>query len=341
MPAKAEKVSGYNPDALYKQIGTFLRDQRLDPTPSNYAFAYHVITEPQGSLAKAVEALTEGGIRLSRRDIESLGSDVTTMSHASSDKSSADGLVARTQMQVEGFEDMMRSISAETAGFGRDLEASAAALRETRNEARDMQLDSIVQITAGMRDRVHHAENQLQKATSEASELRAKLEEARNDARHDPLTSLPNRRAIEDAYESQIASGGEPWVAICDIDYFKAINDRFGHAVGDRVLKAIASTLAESCSGHMVARYGGEEFAVMFTGLDGARARSILDQAREAVRSKRYRLRESDEPLGEVTFSAGLARATNGEGWTGAYQRADQMLYRAKEEGRNRVLAAL
>ena len=341
MPGKAEKAMGRNADALYKRIGSFLRDQRLDPTPSNYAFAYHVITEPGGPLANAVEALTEGGIRLTRRDIESLGNGVTTMPPASAGGGSADGLVAQTQMQVEGFEDMMRSIRAETAGFGRDLEASTAALRDTRNEARDMQLESIVRITAGMRERVHRAENQLQKATREASELRAKLEEARNDARHDPLTSLPNRRAIEDAYSHQVASGDEPWVAICDIDYFKAINDRFGHAVGDRVLKAIASTLAESCSGHMVARYGGEEFAVMFTGLDGLGARSILDQAREAVRSKRYRLRESDEPLGEVTFSAGLARATNGEGWTGAYQRADQMLYRAKEEGRNRVLAAI
>jgi diguanylate cyclase len=90
----------------------------------------------------------------------------------------------------------------------------------------------------------------------------------------------------------------------------------------------------------MVARYGGEEFAVLFSGVDMDVARVTLDSARSSVAAKRYRLRESDAPLGEVTFSAGLTLVAAGDKFHGAFQRADQLLYSAKEAGRNCVRSA-
>jgi diguanylate cyclase len=89
----------------------------------------------------------------------------------------------------------------------------------------------------------------------------------------------------------------------------------------------------------LVARYGGEEFAVIFTGIDAAAARVILDTARATVQTKNYRLRESDAPLGEVTFSAGLTTARADEMCSTVFQRADRLLYAAKEGGRNQVRA--
>jgi len=127
---------------------------------------------------------------------------------------------------------------------------------------------------------------------------------------------------------------------MCDIDHFKQVNDRFGHAVGDRVLRAIGSTLAEICTGHVVARYGGEEFAVLFTGVSLGEAETMLERARATVAGKRYRLRESDAPLGEITFSAGLTIATPGEILGTVLGRADRLLYAAKAEGRNCVRGA-
>lgn len=191
-----------------------------------------------------------------------------------------------------------------------------------------------------MLERVHRAESQLESATREATELRSKLEEARDNARRDPLTELPNRRAFEEAYAAQVASGERLCIAVCDVDHFKSVNDRFGHAVGDRVLRTIARALSDSCAGHLVARYGGEEFAVLFSGVSIGRARDTLEHARATVASKRYRLRETDAPLGEITFSAGLTRVHPGEAITGSFQRADGSLYEAKEAGRNRVIIA-
>lgn len=316
---------------LYGRIGNFLTDQRLDPDPANYAFAYHLLANPDGPLARAVAALTDGGIRLTQRDVEALGCENKPVANPKAVAQKADGLVAQTQMQVEGFEDMVTAIRAETEGFGRDLAASAEEMQ--RSATGD--ITQIARITAAMLERVRTAEARLDSATREASELRKKLEEARDNARRDPLTDLPNRRAFEEAYTAQVATGERLCMAVCDIDHFKSVNDRFGHAVGDRVLKAIAEALSTACKGHLVARYGGEEFAVLFAGMELEAARVTLDTARATVATKHYRLREDDAPLGDVTFSAGVTLARDEDSYQSLFQRADQLLYAAKTAGRN------
>ncbi|WNO54129.1 GGDEF domain-containing protein [Stakelama saccharophila] len=320
---------------LYDRVGQFLRDQRLEPTPVNYSFAYHVLAHPDGPLARAVMRLTDGGVRLTRRDIDSLEADVDTAA-ATNSAAHAQNLVARTQVQVDGFEDLMHRMRAETRGFGRDLAASNAELQNRAGE--HPILHDVVQITAGMLDRVHHAESRLEEATRETRDLRALLEEARDDAKRDPLTGLPNRRAFEEAMTEAVAAGRAMAVAIIDVDHFKAINDRFGHDIGDRVLRAIAGELATACGDHLVTRYGGEEFAILFLDVEQTAAEATLFRAKEAVSAKRYRVRENDLPVGEITVSAGLTRAEPGEAWAETFRRADRLLYSAKTNGRNRVL---
>jgi diguanylate cyclase len=229
---------------------------------------------------------------------------------------------------------MVQAMRVETQGFGRDLAASAQAIRQSRDM---LGVDEVVRLTGAMIDRVHNAETRLEAATHEASELRAKLEEARDNARRDPLTDLPNRRAFEEAFAERTAAGEQLCIAVCDVDHFKLVNDRFGHAVGDRVLKAIGEALSKGCEGHLVARYGGEEFAVLFSAVEPEFARTILEEARETVAAKRYRLRESDEPLGAVTFSAGLTDAREDEMLGTVFGRADRLLYAAKGAGRNQL----
>ena len=320
-------------DDLFGRIGEFLWEQRLTPDPSHYAFAYRVLTDSRSPLAQAVASLTDGGVRLSRGDIEKLGGAIAP-SAASVDEARAksDGLVAQTQMQVEGFTDIVVAMRAETEDFGRDLAASADAIRDAGIDP-----DEVARLTGAMLDRVRNAESRLEAATHEASELRAKLEEARDNARRDPLTDLPNRRAFEEAFEAQSAKGAALCIAVCDVDHFKSVNDRFGHAVGDRVLKAIADALTATCGAHLVARYGGEEFAILFAGVDRITALDTLELARKAVAAKRYRLRESDQPLGAVTFSAGLTAAVAGECLGTVFGRADKLLYVAKHNGRNQL----
>ncbi|RDE05986.1 GGDEF domain-containing protein [Sphingomonas aracearum] len=333
--ARARRVAAARDPSmeLFTAIGNFLAEHRLSPDPRHYEFAFRVLSDAEGPLARAVAELTDGGYRLTGRNIEELGGEVATSASPAATRIRADTLVAETQHQVEGFSDIMQAMARETQDFGRDLARSADAIRLDRS----LGLDEVLRVTGSMLDRVRSAEQQLDVATREASELRQKLEEARESARTDPLTGLPNRRAFEEAYAKAERKGDPLCLAVVDIDHFKSVNDRFGHAVGDRVLKAIAEALQRHCPGAIVARYGGEEFALLFQNLTLAATRATLEEAREAVAARRFRLRETDEPLGAVTFSCGITRSDFSEGLGVVFGRADRFLYAAKEAGRNRV----
>lgn len=319
--------------SMFDRVREFLIRNALGPDPVNYEFGYRIASNPGSDLARAVGELTDGGVRLTRTDIEALGGTVAPI-HASAVQREDAGqmLVAQTQMQVEGFQDLIASMRSEARDFGRDLAAKADAIRGL---SASISVGDIVRLTSAMLERVQSTEEQLEAATREADELRRKLEEARDNAQRDPLTGLANRRAFEEGYADRLARGSKLCVAVCDIDHFKRVNDGFGHAVGDRVLKAIAKSLNDHCEDQLVARYGGEEFVVLFTDVPLSKARALLETAREEVSRKRYRLRETDAPLGEVTFSAGLTMAAPGESVSDAFVRADGLLYAAKADGRN------
>ena len=314
---------------LFNRIGAFLRDHRLGADPVTYGFVYRILSEPEGPLARAVHGLVDGGIRLTLADIASLGERVGP---AALDRATGEQWAARTQMQIDGVEDIVRSVQAEARAFASNIAAGADAITDARDRS---PVDEIVSIARAMVDRTRAVEGRLDDATREAQALRQELEEARADAQRDPLTELPNRRALEEQYRVPGEADPVLCLAMCDIDHFKQVNDSFGHAVGDRVLRAIGGTLSEICAGHLVARYGGEEFAVLFTGVSLAEAETMLDCARATVAGKRYRLRETDAPLGEVTFSTGLTLAAPGERLGTVLGRADRLLYAAKADGRN------
>lgn len=328
------------PNTLFQAIGQFLSDQRLEPNPTNYGFAYSVLSNPGGPIAKAVALLTDGGIRLTRAEVEELGGqlDASRASAPMPDDEAVSALIATTERHVSGFETMMRAMQSETQGFGRDLAASQDAIRESGEHhlPATVVLDQLARITSAMRERVEQAEARLEQATHETRDLREKLAQAHGDARRDALTGLPNRRAFEEAF---LNPGGHPrYLAICDVDHFKKVNDRYGHIVGDRVLKAIAATLARTCEGHMVARYGGEEFALLLTNLTMEDAHDLLETARRHVGQRHYRLREDDSLIEGVRLSAGMVVVAPGEVIDDALERADRLLYSAKTAGRDRLV---
>jgi diguanylate cyclase (GGDEF)-like protein len=166
----------------------------------------------------------------------------------------------------------------------------------------------------------------------------------------DPLTGLPNRRALD---ERLARSGGRLAVAMVDVDHFKRFNDRYGHESGDRVLRRVARQLRR-CRGGTAYRYGGEEFAIVFEG----RALRIADAALEAVRErieatgvalspqrqggKAQAVRRGSAPgVVHVTVSMGLAdQNPSRRRIEEVLEAADKALYRAKQRGRNRLVVA-
>lgn len=330
-------------DRLFARIGAFLAAHRLSPAPAHYAFAYEVMANDRGVVAQRVAALTDGGVRLTAQDIAALGGTTSAGAPIGGDDgqevtASADthqAMIERMMMQLDGFDDTMRIAHAETNDFGRDLERSAATMRDMGEGAG---VEEIARLTADMIERVHRAEEKLDLALRETDELRGALDEARGSARTDPLTDLPNRRAFDEAFAA-LPRDTAVTVAICDIDHFKRVNDNFGHAVGDRVIRTVARMLAAE-GGGMVARYGGEEFALLFEGVALDEAAQRIERARRAIAARHLRVRETGEAIGVVSFSAGVAEGRVGEGRAALMQRADAALYRAKDQGRARTITA-
>ncbi len=178
------------------------------------------------------------------------------------------------------------------------------------------------------------------------SGIRAKLSTAvatiNELARRDTLTGLYNRRDFMERLDLELARVGRqlrPGLALClaDVDHFKAINDRFGHPIGDEVLKLCANCLGESIrSTDYVARYGGEEFALL---LDAATHELAL-QTCERIRKQVEQLHFAALPDFSITISMGVAQFVEGESPARLIERADLALYEAKAHGRNCVSVA-
>ena len=160
---------------------------------------------------------------------------------------------------------------------------------------------------------------------------------------HDALTGLLNRRAIEyllDREDQRLQRFGDPYaVLLIDVDHFKRINDRLGHAAGDAVLCAVARTLQlKAREVDRVARYGGEEFCVLLPHTVHEGAMQAAERLREAV--QHTAIPWNDELI-SVSVSTGVAcAAAPGETLQSLLSRADEALYQAKAEGRNRVVAS-
>ena len=159
-----------------------------------------------------------------------------------------------------------------------------------------------------------------------------------SDARTDALTALPNRRAFDERYElesGRFERDGIPFsVAICDLDGFKEVNDRFGHQEGDEALKRSARAIEGAVRAvDAVARMGGEEFGVILPGADRDEAHQVGERIREAIRREFF---EDEVPL---TISSGIATVGRDGKGRALLRVADTALYQAKERGRNRTVS--
>lgn len=188
-------------------------------------------------------------------------------------------------------------------------------------------------------------EADIDRARQEAHGLLERLETAERAARTDTLTGLLNRRGLMDGLERalrQAQEAGTPLaIALIDIDHFKRINDQWGHAIGDEVLRYMGTFLAHCLRGRpesFVGRYGGEEFIAAFPGVALGPACSAVEAIRSALARQVVRRASDGARLGRLSFSAGVALARADDSLDQLVDRADAATYAAKRAGRDRVL---
>jgi diguanylate cyclase len=211
------------------------------------------------------------------------------------------------------------------------LEGLLMTMDEHKHE-RDRREQELAGRLQGLSERVASMEH-------EALGYREHLEEQRQKALLDPLTGLPNRAAWSEQVEREMLdwqeNGGHLAMAILDLDHFKRINDNYGHLAGDKVLKIVADQLRKRLRGRdFIARFGGEEFVLLLPQTTPAVAAQMAEVLRATVEACPFHFK------GErvvITTSIGLGAFRSGERSDQVLKRADAALYRAKEQGRNRV----
>ncbi|WP_455206299.1 GGDEF domain-containing protein [Kaarinaea lacus] len=246
------------------------------------------------------------------------------------------------------FVRQMRAIVAENAEFGIHLGLEIDALDdatkihhvEDRRKAILASMKKLSESHTQLAKKFDTAQTYLSIIESDKQKLSDELDRARMLSLTDELTALPNRRAFirrMDDEVSRVKRYGFPLsLVLIDIDHFKQVNDKYGHAAGDTVLRVYAEKILSIFRHHdMIARYGGEEFAVLLPNTDLEGVLRALDKVKSTV--PKVQCKVADGVIQAPTFSAGVTEYRAPETPTQFIERADHALYRAKRLGRNRI----
>jgi diguanylate cyclase len=232
--------------------------------------------------------------------------------------------------------------SAEASTFGHILGRHQETLDRSSNEQIRQTMTELMEATGRMRGVTRQLVERLESSAQDLRTLHTELSRAQSEALLDALTGLRNRRGLERAVDAEVAQTagleGVP-LLMADIDHFKRVNDRYGHLLGDKVIRVVAQAITTNLRGREIAaRVGGEEFVVVLPRMDARAAVALAEQLRTAVAMGRIHRGESAESIDTVTLSLGLAIGRRQESLEELMGRADEALYAAKRRGRNRTV---
>ena len=221
------------------------------------------------------------------------------------------------------------------------------ALKNLEDNVTQQQLRAMIETLLADNHRMQLETNKLtgslEKSRIQMQEINEELAEARKAAMLDPVTKLGNRRWLESNLDTILSEAKKSGSTFCtvfvDIDHFKRVNDKFGHAAGDQVLRFFGSLLIKNIHGKsLCARYGGEEFIIIFPNTDMAEAKQHVESIRKQLESSKLVFSVSKNPIGVITASFGIVKNRADDDVSNIIMRADEQLYKAKELGRNCVV---
>jgi diguanylate cyclase len=307
--------------------------------PLSYSVWYEYLAGSNPGLRAALDERLAQTTLLSDRDIEALFDAHVAMRDIDSS--------ARMRVEIARMIDHVDGVAVEAgkevSHYGDELDGHRDRLREdVGQDTLHQVVESLIDETARVRVKTGIYHEHLKKSSEEVERLRGELELVQGLALTDPLTGLLNRRG----FDQQMQRIGHGSLAGCtllivDIDHFKAINDAHGHLLGDKVIVAVANVL-RGCIGDRgpIARIGGEEFAVLLSHTSSAGGVELAERIRAAVERGKIRRADTEESIGNVTVSLGLATCGDNEQFEAMIARADRALYQSKAAGRNRVTVA-
>jgi diguanylate cyclase len=317
--------------------------QKIWPTPLNFELWIHYVGNPDGPLGREIQRLLAGGEAITETVSEELAAQFLPKAKLNEQiRDAGDKLnkelaavasaVTKAKKSSEHYGETLAKANGDLAGVD-----DAPALKKM--------IDTLAGATRKAQRENTSLEKQLAESTAEVARLKDHLEQVRRDATTDALTNLANRKAFDEEAERAVADaeadGQALTLAVLDIDHFKMFNDTWGHQTGDQVIRFVASVIGRMAAPpRFAARYGGEEFAMIFPGEGSGQARKVLEEIRVEISSRMLKRRSTNDDLGTISISAGLATRLKGESLHALIERADGALYYCKRNGRNQVANA-
>lgn len=325
---------------IAQTIVSAMRELSIAALPRNYELIYEAYVGTNHSLGADLLAL---GNKPTQDEL-----DVLSQKYLLSGNNIAAIERARDVIAREA-EDIMILLTREKLSlekYGRILDKTQEGLRSTQAMTQDI-LQKIVGITtnatANTIDQGRQTFATMLDKSAELEKVKSTLEEYKRLADTDALTQLFNRRAFDGAIARLYASPsqvGQTALILADIDRFKDVNDRFGHPVGDQILQISAGILrAHGGQRALVARTGGEEFALVLDGTNPDAALAFAEQLRRSIEETPFVNKATATSYGRITMSFGVCLASQADGPSDLYAKADRALYVSKVNGRNRVSA--
>jgi diguanylate cyclase len=312
-------------------------------TGANYDVWRCYVDGADQDLRRAIDAHVGAGAPFTQRDFDTWFERFVAGRQVSSEVAMASETLAR---ELTGVIASLRRSGDESRAYGDALQAASRVDASELDAARfgDLVKD-LMDATRQMAAQNQTLTAQIEERAQQVQTLSTALQTASAEAQTDGLTGLFNRRhfdrTIAASIEEATAKGAPLALIMADIDHFKRINDQWGHAVGDQVIRYVGQILSRRApAGAIAARYGGEEFALILPRANLALAGTLAETLRQTVRAQRITKRSTGEIIGAVTISLGVAAYEPDESGLALIERADSHLYAAKRAGRDCVKGA-
>jgi diguanylate cyclase len=318
-----------------------LKRSGIPPYPQFYELLYTYSTGVNPTLNNRINAIFRNGDSPSTNLAETLYNEFLKSDVNDRMSSVSERMHARIEAVYEAIDTAMTTANA----YSGSLQSASGDLeREISVPAMKELADRLLSETRRMQETNRALEQKLEASRDDIASLQRDLDDVRRESLLDPLTKIANRKSFDEGMDKAIAEASDTDAPLClmiiDIDHFKSFNDTYGHQTGDQVLRLVAMTLKSNIKGKdLAARYGGEEFVAILPSTDMEGAVIVAENIRRAIQAKELLKRSTNEKLGRITASFGVAAYRPGDTPAMLIERADRCLYAAKHAGRNRVIS--